>query len=257
MLEGDLEAQDLLFLDVETTGLNAAGGDRIVEICAIHCRGGVRIETLETLVDPGRAIPEDATRIHGIDTEMLRGAPEEAEVMRRLSALLVHSTLIAHNARFDLSFVDDALNRQGHAPVARRAIDTLAWSRRLWVGDRRGHSLAALAARLNLTNPNPHRARGDVEVLFQAWPRLLRALAKRAPADSLEAVHDFLRGGVERRAALAALATQSAIEVVHQLPRGRTACTHFERFGVADDLLVGEGPEGELRLPFHRVLKIS
>ncbi len=245
----------LVFLDVETTGLSPRKGDRMVEICARRLRGGALEAELDTLVDPGREIPAEASRIHGIDAAAVAGAPGEAEVVARLDALLRGAVLVAHNAPFDRFFVDDALRRQGRAALAREPLDTLAMSRRLWLGARGGHSLGALARRLGIVNPAPHRAAGDVQVLIEAWPRLLEAIdSERRPLTCLGDLEGFVQGRCERETARHAAAEGHALGIVYLAARGRIREAVLERFEVAGDELVAGRLEAG-RLAFARVLR--
>ena len=172
-----LDRLPLAFLDLETTGLSASRGDRMVEICVRRMQGGRLLRELNTRVQPGRPIPPAATRIHGLDAAALAGAPTEAEVVRQLPDLLAGAVVVAHNAGFDLSFINDALHRHSLPAPPRPLIDTLAFSRRLWPQPELRHTLAAMAERLGVRNAAPHRAYGDVQVLIAAWPLLLRLAA--------------------------------------------------------------------------------
>jgi DNA polymerase III epsilon subunit-like protein len=91
-------------VDVETTGLDPRA-DRVVEVACVLCRGGRRLATFESLVDPQRPIPAFATRIHNIGDDDVRGAPTLAELADRLSELARDAVVVAHNASFDARFL--------------------------------------------------------------------------------------------------------------------------------------------------------
>jgi DNA polymerase-3 subunit epsilon len=189
-----IESLPLAFLDLETTGLAAARGDRMVEICVRRMRGTTALPELElnTLVQPGRSVPPEVSRIHGLDDAALVDAPPEAQVVRLLPELLAGAIIVAHNAPFDLSFIDDALHRHGLPAPVRPTIDTLTFSRRLWPAPDLRHTLAALAQRLRVRNPAPHRAHGDVQVLIAAWPLLLSAARREVELHSYADLQDYL-----------------------------------------------------------------
>jgi DNA polymerase-3 subunit epsilon len=92
-------------LDVETTGLSPWRGDRVIEIGAVALEGGNMIAEFNTLIQAPRTIPFQATQINGITDEMLIGQPTPEEVFPAFEAFLQDSTLVAHNAPFDLGFL--------------------------------------------------------------------------------------------------------------------------------------------------------
>ena len=251
-----LEQVNFVFLDVETTGLSARKGDRIVEICARRIRGGRLEAELDTLVDPAREIPIAATRVHGIDKTMLAGAPTEPETLARLRPLLDGAVMVAHNAPFDRGFIDDASTRHGHPPLEVEPIDTLAISRRLWIAHPDGHSLGALAARLGILNRSAHRARGDVGVLLDAWPLLLEAVDReRRPLRSLGDLRGFLEGRCERETALHASEVERPLAIRYLAERARVRDVLLGRFKVDGDTLVADIEGQRRRVRFSRVLR--
>lgn len=92
-------------LDVETTSLSPWRGDRVIEIGALALEHGKLMSEYSTLIQIPRAIPFQATQIHGITDAMLMGQPTPEEVFPALEAFLQDSVIIAHNARFDLGFL--------------------------------------------------------------------------------------------------------------------------------------------------------
>lgn len=251
-----IEQVSFVFLDVETTGLSARKGDRIVEICARRIRGGSLEAELDTLVDPTREIPAEATRVHGIDASALEGAPTEAEAVVRMAPLFEGAVMVAHNARFDRGFVEDALTRNGHSSPAIEPIDTLAISRRLWIAHPDGHSLGALAGRLGIENRAPHRARGDVGVLIDAWPLLLEAIDReRRPLTCLGDLRAFLEGRCERETALHASEVERPLAIRYLAERAEVRDALLERFDVDGDTLAAEIEGEPRRLRFSKVLR--
>ena len=92
--------------DVETTGMSPEN-DRIVELAAVRVDRDGSLTRFQSLINPGRRIPPKAVSVHHITDEMVSGAPRFAEVGRRFLTLAEESTLVAHNAFFDLGFLVD------------------------------------------------------------------------------------------------------------------------------------------------------
>lgn len=150
----------LAFVDVETTGLRAASGDRVCEIGVAVYRGDELIAVVDTLVNPCRPISPGATAVNGLRDEDVRHAPTFAEVAGRVAEVLALGVPVAHNAPFDLSFLAREFALAGLPPAAPGAVDTLSLARRLLPFGR--HGLSHLAAALSLPSPGQaHRALAD------------------------------------------------------------------------------------------------
>lgn len=160
-----------LALDFETTGLDA-GTERVVEIGAIRFSlgpGGAGEEaSLACLVDPGKPIPPRATSIHGISDSDVAGAPAFGEVAPSLLALAAGAVIVAHNASFDLSFLDAELARIGLARPPSEAADTLALCRRAFPG-RASYRLGSIAAALGIDAGAAHRALDDARTCMRLY----------------------------------------------------------------------------------------
>ena len=167
--------------DVETTGMSPVT-DRVVEIAAIRIERDGSESCFQTLVDPGRSIPAAVVSIHHITDEMVSGGPRFSEAARKFLEFAEGSTLAAHNARFDLGFLQEGLARCGLPLWKGRTIDTLKLVRRCWPG-LASYRLQDLRARFRLEdeagNDAPHRAGADVywteQLLKLALERALRA----------------------------------------------------------------------------------
>jgi DNA polymerase-3 subunit epsilon len=172
-----LTGQTLLAVDTETTGMNPADGARLVEVAAVPLVNGQLAEGWSSLVQPGRAIPPDATRIHGITDAMVASAPGVAEVGPRLRAACADLPLVFHNYPFDLPFLI-ALFREAGAPMLLNPIvDTLGLARGLPGAG--SNALGALAQRYALPPEPAHRALGDA----RTTARLFLVLAARWEAE--------------------------------------------------------------------------
>ena len=160
--------------DVETTGLSEYA-DRIVEIGAICFEDCKPTRSFSTLVNPGVRISLEASRINHISNEMLDNAPSENQAYEQLveflgDALAGNSILCAHNARFDMGFLKNALERLGYSGTI-NYVDTLSLSRRL-ISDLPNYKQPTVAQYFNIQNNAEHRAYGDAEVCGMMFCKL-------------------------------------------------------------------------------------
>jgi DNA polymerase III epsilon subunit family exonuclease len=165
-----LAGQTVLAVDTETTGMSPAEGHRLVEVARVAIVNGTLGEEWSSLVDPGRPIPFDATRVHGISDAMVAGAPKAAETGRLLRAACADLPLVFHNASFDLPFLLHLFREAGAPALLNPIIDTLGLSRGLFGPGSK--SLGALAARLNLPAETAHRALGDTRTTARLFIEL-------------------------------------------------------------------------------------
>ena len=165
--------------DTETTGLNPAGGDAIIQLGAARIVNGklLRQETFEQLVDPGRSIPQASIPIHGITQDMVAGKPRIADVLPVFHAYAQDTVLVAHNAAFDMRFLqlqEAATGITFHQPV----LDTLLLSAVVHP-HQESHRLEAIAERFNITVLGRHTALGDALVTAEIWLRLIPLLQEQ------------------------------------------------------------------------------
>lgn len=167
----------MVALDVETTGLHAARGHRVIEIgCAEVVDRELTGRVFHRYVDPERGIDAGAQRVHGISRERLRGEPKFAEVLDELLDFVRDAEVLIHNAQFDLSFLDAELRRAGRAEsfrsCCRKVTDTLPMARRIFPeGSRR---LDDLCDRLGVDRSERarHGALLDARLLAQVYLRM-------------------------------------------------------------------------------------
>ena len=164
-----------IVMDTETTGLEAEGGDRIVEI------GGVELvnhlptgRTYHQYINPERSMPAEAFAVHGLGDEFLRDKPVFASVADAFLAFVGDAKLVIHNASFDMGFLNAELRRCGKPvlPMA-QAVDTLEIARRKFPGAQA--SLDALCRRFGVDNSarEKHGALLDSEILAEVYLELL------------------------------------------------------------------------------------
>ncbi|HZQ64920.1 MAG TPA: exonuclease domain-containing protein [Gaiellaceae bacterium] len=173
-----LEEAEFVVFDLETTGLSAVSS-RICEIGAVRVRALELADEFETLVDPRVPLPGPIERLTGLRSADLRGAPRVAPAVRRFVAFAGGATLAAHNARFDLSFLDRQLEllygRKRAAPV----LDTVALARRLLDGRTRRAGLASLASFFGTSTEPCHRALPDARATAEVLVRLIGLAQER------------------------------------------------------------------------------
>ena len=174
-------------IDLETTGGSAAD-DRITEIGAVKYRGGECLGTFQTLVNPERSLPPYITVLTGITESMLAPAPRVESVLPSLLHFIGDSVLVAHNARFDIGFVNAALIRSDRDPLTNRVLDTVPLARRLVRDEVPDCKLGTLASRLRLAHQPSHRALDDA----LATADLLHFLIERATGFGVMGLDDLI-----------------------------------------------------------------
>jgi DNA polymerase-3 subunit epsilon len=179
--EGELGARALAELtytvfDTETTGLNPSEGDEIIQIGAVRIVAGKlrRQDSFEQLVDPERALSEAGIAIHGIHPEMLKGQPTIDTVLPAFHAFCADSVLVAHNAAFDMRFLQLKEERTG-VRFAMPVLDTLLLSAVLHP-QQESHRLEAIAERLGVTVLGRHTALGDAIVTAEVFAKMVPLL---------------------------------------------------------------------------------
>jgi DNA polymerase III subunit epsilon len=164
-----------IVLDTETTGVDAANGDRIVEIGCVELLNHIPTgRTWHIYLNPERSMPAGALQIHGLTDEFLKDKPLFAEVVGDFLAFVEGARLVAHNAQFDAAFLDAELGRLGRPPLDMdRVIDSLALARRRHPGA--PNSLDALCARYGIDNSRrtKHGALLDAEILAEVYIELI------------------------------------------------------------------------------------
>ncbi len=155
-------------LDVETTGLSAAGGDRILEIGIVQLKeDGTITAVLDTLVNPEG--PVTATHVHGIDDQMVVDAPLFRDILPTIDNLLADTVISAHNAGFDLGFLKEEYRRAGVKWPFIRPACTLIMARK-HLADLSSKSLDSCRCYLGISDDGSHNALADA----MAAARLLR-----------------------------------------------------------------------------------
>lgn len=163
-----------IIFDTETTGLNPAGGDRMVEIGCLELVNRVETgRTFHAYFNPERPMPSEAEAVHGLSDVFLSDKPRFADKAEDLLEFIADSPLIAHNAAFDFGFLNQELQRCARDPVCMsRMIDTLTLARSKHPGAK--HSLDALCTRFGVDRSQrvKHGALLDAQLLAQVYVEL-------------------------------------------------------------------------------------
>jgi DNA polymerase III epsilon subunit family exonuclease len=181
-----IEEAELVVFDLETTGLSASR-DRMCEIGAVRVKALEIAETFETLVDPGVALPPSIARLTGLRDAELSAAPRTELAVRRFLAFAGDAPLVAHNARFDVGFLDHAVQRLTGRRVAAPVVDTVWLARRLLHRRSERFSLARLAHFFGTSCDPCHRALPDALATAEILIALL-GLAQERGARTLAEV---------------------------------------------------------------------
>lgn len=158
-------------VDIETSGGNPAR-DRITEIAVYLLDGEELVDEFTTLINPEVPIPDFITSITGIDNEMVRHAPRFFEVARRIVEITEGAVFVAHNVRFDYSFIQKEFRSLGYT-FSRRQLCTVRLSRKILPGYP-SYSLKNICAALGIHNDARHRAYGDAAATVTLFRKLLQ-----------------------------------------------------------------------------------
>ncbi|MFS8036270.1 DNA polymerase III subunit epsilon [Xanthobacter sp. AM11] len=164
-----------IVLDTETTGLEAHGGDRLVEIGCVEMVNRILTgNVFHVYINPERDMPLEAFNVHGLSSEFLSDKPVFLKVADEFLEFIAQDTLVIHNAAFDIGFLNAELERAGRPTIARdRVVDTLALARRKHPGG--GNRLDDLMNRYGIDSSRrvKHGALLDAELLAEVYSELL------------------------------------------------------------------------------------
>ena len=172
--------QTYVVFDFETTGFNAGGFDSIIEIGAVKIKDGMIIEKYDELINPGRPLPQKIIDVTNITDAMLEGKDNEENAVRRFIEWFGDCPMVAHNAKFDVSFLEMAYKKYNFGTFKNPVIDTLELSRTLDNTYAR-HSLSALVKRYDVPwDENAHhRGDYDAEGTALVFYKMLKKLSNR------------------------------------------------------------------------------
>ena len=176
-VEPQIEAGDTyVVFDIETTGFNP-GADKITEIAAVKVKDGKAIDEFSTFINPERSIPKEVQELTHITPEMVKDAPKIEEGLKNFLDFANGCTIVAHNARFDTSFINYFAKQCGfEAP--KHIIDTLAISREMFEGYE-NHKLGTIAENLGVELENAHRAINDARATAKVFIKMCEVVESK------------------------------------------------------------------------------
>ncbi len=172
--------QTYVVFDFETTGFNAGGADSIIEIGAVKIRNGEILEKYDELINPGRPLPQKIIDVTNITDDMLEGKDNEENAVKRFIEWFADCPMVAHNAKFDVSFLEMAYKKYNLGTFTNPVIDTLELSRTMDNTYAR-HSLSALVKRYEVPwdESAHHRGDYDAEGTALVFHKMLKKLSNR------------------------------------------------------------------------------
>ncbi|MFH1504902.1 MAG: 3'-5' exonuclease [Candidatus Omnitrophota bacterium] len=160
-----------VFLDLETTGLDAVTGDSICEIGILKVQGGEVVDTFHSLINPKKSMPFQAYQVHKISDEALKTAPYFEDVAENLIAFLKDYIVCAYNVSFDMGFIKHHLERMNFPIPKLTALDVLSMARDVLKLSR--YNLEAAAQFFNIGFDSLHRAFDDAEAAYKVFFKLI------------------------------------------------------------------------------------
>ena len=166
-----------IVLDTETTGLDYTK-EKMVEFAAVRLENGKIKDQFQTLINPQQHIRKSSIAIHGITPEMVEDAPTEEEAMPKILEFMGDYPMVAHNAIFDYSFINEASKRVTGKEIQNERIDTQQMFKEVYP-DLDAHGLNALTEKFKVELKDHHRAMGDTMGLALAYPKLKKLYLQR------------------------------------------------------------------------------
>ena len=176
--DSNLLDNEYVVFDLETTGFNAANGDSIIEIGAVKLSGGEITDKFDMLIKPPQPISDRITSVTSITNEMVEDCPDEETAIKEFIKWIKDLPMVAHNAKFDTSFVEQAFKKYKLGEFTNTVIDTLALSR-LLDQDAGRHGLSAITKRYDVEFDEESHHRGDYDALATAlvFHKMMKKLA--------------------------------------------------------------------------------
>ena len=166
-----------IVLDVETTGLDYTK-EKMVEFAAIRLENGKMKDRFETLINPEQHIRKSSIAVHGITEEDVKDAPTEEQALPMILDFIGDYPIVAHNAIFDYSFINEASLRQTGKPITNARIDSQQMFKEVYP-DLESCGLESLMTKFNVEFSTRHRAMADTEGLAKAYPALKKLYEKK------------------------------------------------------------------------------
>lgn len=166
-----------IVLDVETTGLDYTK-EKMIEFAALRLENGKIKKEYQTLINPEQHIRKSSIAVHGITEEMVKDAPTEAEAMPGILEFIGDNPIVAHNAIFDYSFINEAAKRTTGNAITNPMIDSQMMFKEVYP-DLESCGMEALMKRFNVSFNERHRAMADAMGLALSYPSLKKLYKKK------------------------------------------------------------------------------
>ncbi len=171
--------------DTETTGLDPKS-NRVVEIGGIRFDSRGIVSRFSVLINPKVPMPPEVTKINGITDAMLAGQSESKTVLPDFMRFIGNTVLIAHNAPFDVNFINEDLSRLALPPLTNKVIDTRLFAKEVFP-DLPKYALQELALRFGIEAKDAHRAEDDARVCMELFLVCMKKLREKNPHFTEEA----------------------------------------------------------------------
>lgn len=198
-VSGDMKQDfsgEFIVFDVETTGLNPQK-ERLTEIGAVLLKDGEIIDRFQTFVNPNRPIPPKISKLTGIFDDMVSNAPEEEEALNAFLTFSNGRVLVAHNAGFDISFLQ-ATAQRCQIPFSSTYIDTLPIARTLYP-QLKNHKLDTVTKHLQLEDFNHHRAIDDATILAKMFAKMTSDLTEQFQITSIDKINQYMHNSKDSK----------------------------------------------------------
>ncbi|MBD8497101.1 PolC-type DNA polymerase III [Paenibacillus arenosi] len=186
----NLKEATYVVFDIETTGLSVTN-NKIIEIAAVKMQDGKEIDRYASFVNPHERIPYNIQQLTNITDDMVQDAPEVDEVLKQFVAFVEDDILVAHNARFDMGFVQNNLKQLGMSELSNPVLDTLELAR-LIHPTLKNHRLNTLADKYKVSLENHHRAIDDTIALSGVLVGLLHDAHSIRGIEMLDRLNDYV-----------------------------------------------------------------
>ncbi len=188
----DLDEAEYVVFDVETTGLSAVY-DSIIELAGVKMYKGNVIGEFQEFIDPGEQLSNFTTQLTGITNEMVKGSKSEQQVLGEFKEFTEGTILVAHNAQFDMGFINKGYTKNDLPVATEPVIDTLELARFLYP-EFKTFGLNALAKRFDVSLEQHHRAIYDAETTGHLLTIFLKELAKSHDVTNMNHINDYIGG---------------------------------------------------------------
>ncbi|MCG3419060.1 PolC-type DNA polymerase III [Oceanobacillus jordanicus] len=193
----DLASANYIVFDVETTGLSAVY-DSIIELAAVKVHNGEIIDRFESFANPHHPLSQTTTDLTGITDDMVKDAPEISSVLQDFHKWMGNDILVAHNASFDMGFLNQGLQKIDYPKAQNAVMDTLELARFLFP-ELKNHRLNTLCKHLDIELTQHHRAIYDAEATGYLLWKLVQKLLEKEIANHLHLNNHMGEGNAYQR----------------------------------------------------------